>query len=793
MNRSRSALGTTAGLAAVAAATTWITMFSWRGFSTLYGRFLGPLFVLAVVVALVGTLARWWRLPAAAVIGLQVLVSGLMASTMLSGSPIPVGSAWGRLTETFSAAMTSADRYAAPVPAHAPGVHPLLIAGGLLCLLLVDALACTLRRVPLAGLPLLTIYSIPVSLLGGGVSWWVFSLTAAGFMALLFLQETEQVARWGRPLGEDPAVADPSGFGVSTGAIRTSAGTIGGVATALAVFLPLLIPTLDIHLFDIGKGPGDGNDISITNPMTDLKRDLVQGPDVPLLRISTNDPHPDYLRISVLTRFSDNEWSSGDRDVPTNNLADGELPALTGVATTLDRTEYDYRVTMNQAFSSTWLPTMAPISRIVAAGDWRYDDSTMDFLAGKKGVDTAGESYTMTGVKLNLSVSSLVAATSTSGLVSKDYTAVPPGMPSLVRTLANDVTQNAPSRFEKAVALQKWFREDGGFTYSTDVAPGNGTDELVAFLSDSGDGRTGYCEQFASAMAVMARMLGIPARVAVGFLEPDSVGGGTWEYSAHDLHAWPELFFPGSGWVRFEPTPAGRAASVPGYTTALVPRINSPGPTNNPPASEELPSRGASSSASAPAGATADTPNDSGSSFPWVPVLGGLGAGGVAALLLLLPRVLRRRRRESRLAGGPEGAWAELRATALDLGVPWPEGRSPRETRHHLVGHLGRPVDETTPERPEHGPAVAPDAVHALDRLVRELELLRYARETGAAHVRAEVATCVAALEGGAPRGARRRAAWWPRSVVSRQQRREPTGTQRPVEARYGGVVDHVG
>jgi transglutaminase-like putative cysteine protease len=134
------------------------------------------------------------------------------------------------------------------------------------------------------------------------------------------------------------------------------------------------------------------------------------------------------------------------------------------VATTLGRTQHQYRVSMSDAFSSTWLPTMAPISRIVAAGDWRYDDSTMDFIAGDSDLDTAGESYTMTGVKLDLSVDSLVAATSTSGLVSKEYTALPPGIPSLVRTLANEVTQNAPSRFEKAVALQQWFREDGGFT-----------------------------------------------------------------------------------------------------------------------------------------------------------------------------------------------------------------------------------------------------------------------------------------------------------------------------------------
>ncbi|MGM3293757.1 transglutaminase-like domain-containing protein, partial [Escherichia coli] len=86
---------------------------------------------------------------------------------------------------------------------------------------------------------------------------------------------------------------------------------------------------------------------------------------------------------------------------------------------------------------------------------------------------------------------------------------------------------------------------------------GNGGDELEEFLTDDEDGRTGYCEQFASAMAVMARSLGIPARVAMGFLEPTEEGRGQWVYSTDDLHAWPELYFAGQGWVRFEPTPGG--------------------------------------------------------------------------------------------------------------------------------------------------------------------------------------------------------------------------------------------
>ena len=94
-------------------------------------------------------------------------------------------------------------QYAAPVPRSVPPIDPLLIAGGAACMLLVDIIAGTLRRVPLAGLPLLTIYSIPVSLLGGGVSWIIFTLTTVGFLLMLYLQESRQIARWGRPLGND--------------------------------------------------------------------------------------------------------------------------------------------------------------------------------------------------------------------------------------------------------------------------------------------------------------------------------------------------------------------------------------------------------------------------------------------------------------------------------------------------------------------------------------------------------------------------------------------------------------
>ncbi|MCW2766319.1 MAG: transglutaminase domain protein [Nocardioides sp.] len=796
MNRARGSLGATLGLALVAAATTWFAMLSWRGFTLESAKFLGPLLVIGVVIAGTGALARWWRVPGGLVVLLQVLLSAMLVSLILCGSPIPVGPAWQELVTSFQQAVDTSNRYAAPVPRNAPGVEPLLIAGGWACLLLVDGLTCTLRRVPLAGLPLLTVYSVPISLLGGGLSWWIFGLTAAGFLAMLYLHENEQVARWGRPLGADPETTDPTAFGVRTGALRTSAGAIGGVATALAVFLPLLIPTLNVQLFDFGNGPGGDNDIHLDNPMTDLKRDLVRADDIPLVQVTTNDPHPSYLRVAVLNRYSDSEWSSGDREVPTNNLADGEMPPLLGVQSGVNRVSYNYGVTIDNSFDATWLPTQAPITSIVANGDWRYDPATMDFIAGDEGMSTAGMSYAMTGVQLELSANDLASAPSSAGVVASEFTDLPPGIPSFVRDLANGVTRDAPTRFQKAVALQQWFRSDGGFTYDTSVAKGNGTDALVAFLTDAEGGRTGYCEQFASAMAVMARMLGIPARVAVGFLEARPLGRNLWEYSAHDLHAWPELFFQGAGWVRFEPTPPGRASGVPDYTQQQVPVIN---PTGGPTGVlTEDPTRGAAPVRDSPSpapGAADEAGGAVGSRFPWLLTVGGAVGASLVLAGLLVPRLTRRRRRERRLNAGPEDAWAELRASARDLRVPWPESRSPRDTRDHLVESFGRPVDEYTPERPAHGAQLAPDAVVALDRIVRSLELLRYSRDqsAGAGSLRAEVMTCVAALEGGATRRSRRAALWWPRSVLVRPRLKLRRSGGATVETRFGGVVDHVG
>src|SRR5205085_11292606 len=131
----------------------------------------------------------------------------------------------------------------------------------------------------------------------------------------------------------------------------------------------------------------------------------------------------------------------------------------------------------------------------------------------------------------------LNSAASSTALAGTEFTDLPDGLPDIVTQEALAQTADYTTKYEKAVALQNWFRDN--FDYSLQTVSGNGTDALEAFLTEGKGGRTGYCEQFASAMAVMARTLNIPARVAVGFLSPelqskDPDGRSTYVYSAWD-------------------------------------------------------------------------------------------------------------------------------------------------------------------------------------------------------------------------------------------------------------------
>ncbi|WP_210502465.1 transglutaminase family protein [Nocardioides xinjiangensis] len=749
------------GLAATALLAAWTTVLSWGVLTEAFGRVAVPLLLIGAVVAVAGALGRRSRLPAVGIVAAQLVLGGLLVLGATTGTPVPTPDNVDAFLAALDDALATSRSYAAPVQLGVPPVHPLLLIGGTLVVVLVDVIACTLRRAPVAGLVLLAAYTLPVAVTGNGVSWLLFIVIAGFFLALVFLQHNDQLTSWGRsPDG------DRGSFSVRTGAIGNTALALGAGAIALAVVVPAAVPTMSMSVFE-GNGPGT-REVEVQDPMVDLRRDLRRGEDIPLLWVTSSGPKPSYLRISVLARFSGSEWTPGDREIPETQTATGALPSLDGVGLEVPRRESKYDVRVGPDFASAWLPTAPQTTRVVAGSDWRYDVDTRDVIAAEDDVTTADLTYDYTGVQLEYDAESMDAAVSGAGSVAGIFTEVPSSLNNEIRRTAASVTADAPTRFQKAQVLQRWFREDGGFRYDDGAVPsaGDGSADLLAFLDD----RVGYCEQFAASMAIMARVIGIPSRVAVGFLEPERATNGSWEFSSHDLHAWPELYFPGSGWVRFEPTPQSRGTQPPDYTEAefeAVPEAPAPSASRS---ADPLPERGES------ADAEAASAEEDASSIPWGPIVAGVLGLGALALLLLTPRLVRRARRQRRLAGDIEDVWTELRDVARDLGHALPTGRSPRRAGDWLGRLLAAPLhDRSRPDRPRRGREQAPEAAQALDRLVVALERSRYARDPEtftADRFVPDLARVEEALAAGATPREERRARWWPASVVGRRPSR---------------------
>jgi len=312
-----------------------------------------------------------------------------------------------------------------------------------------------------------------------------------------------------------------------------------------------------------------------------------------------------------------------------------------------------------------------------------------------------------------------------------------------------------------AVRLQRWFRS-GVFKYSLEAPnppAGDGSSDAIAdFLAQ----KKGYCVHFASAMAVMARILNIPARVAVGFLPGDLQTDDRWSVKANDAHAWPELYFEGVGWTRFEPTPRSDGLKPPEWSnpsTGVVPddpaataepedtaaaAPDEPGATKAPKQTDET--------------ATAKTASTDGQSVPWRAIAIVL----VVLFGVALPRLVASaasRRRWNRATSMPalaEAAWDDLRLGLSDLGVQWAASWTPHAVKQRLLNDY-----EFDPEQQA-----------ALDRLTGEIENARYAPpsdELGrtAGERAADVSAVVSAVSTLLPGQIRWRARLWPPSGVA--------------------------
>ncbi|WP_116948410.1 transglutaminaseTgpA domain-containing protein [Jiangella endophytica] len=666
----------------------------------------------AIVIALVaggGYVLRKLGVPALLVPIAQLAVVVLWLGVLVANDVALLGfiptTDWAtRLVDVFREGLDVTSTYIAPIPVPR-GVLMLVVGGAGVVAVLVDTLVVWLRRVPLAGVPLAACYGVAAAVMSIGLDWWWFLPPAAGFLALLVSEGRTRVAAWGRSASPS---ARRSGI-PETDSLARNGRRVGAVALAVAVAVPGLAPVLTEGVLGPGRGGGGGGGQTIRtdNPIIDLQRNLQRDQNVEVLRYTSSTEEPSYIRIVTLDVFDGEEWKTSDRPVPDS--VDSGLPYPQGLVQA-DWPVADYDISVTDDFSSSWLPLPYPAQTVNIEGDWRYHAPTLDVVAD--GDDVRARRYTVQ----SLVVEPTVEALRNAGPPSDDVDAMlelPDNLPDMVTDLADSVTRNAPDDFSKAAALQQWFRgPSGGFTYDITATSGHKADALVEFLTD----RTGYCEQFAATMAIMARYLGIPARVAVGFTGGDYQGNGTYLVRSHDSHAWPELYFEGSGWVRFEPTPAAITGIAPDWT--LVPSQNAPVPDpNDPSAPTPQPT---STAPSIPrddqlGGGATSGGQEPPSRWPLI-VLGALALAAFFATPSVAARIGRERR--WRRAGDDPGAlaeaaWADLRESARDAGRPWNPAATPRVTGRRLATASSLDDDER----------------QLLDHLVGAVERARYARQ----------------------------------------------------------------
>lgn len=568
--------------------------------------------VLLVAASLYGLLAgqRWWWAGAGAVavaagIGvltrLRPLPVILCLATGLAGllgyldALFAAKSAWlvvvpsrrsiGYLWRLAGQGILDADRYHVPAPA-TPGLLLLTTAGIGLVAVATDLVAVRLRSPAVAGVPLLALFGIPLAMPaahGGVGSVVVFCIGAAGYLAMLAADHRCR----GRP--STAARRPPS---PATEARTHPAGLRAGLgAVAVAVAVPLLTPGLAAAPLLVGHGgagtggPGTGSASGrsaaggpglLPGPLVGLDDDLHAGSPKAVLTYRTTGPTPPYLQVYVLGDLTSATWrsTSGAAEIP---LA-GSLPPTPGATATDGRTVTTTVTLAPEAGAVTGraaLPLPYPTTRLSVSGHWDVDPATLVVTSAQTRL--AGLRYTARGQVVNPTARQLADAPPPPASIRRGDLQVPAAFRSLT-PLADRVTRGATSPFGEAVALQRWFTETGGFSYRLNTQEPDSAAALDHFLTGT---RSGYCQQFAFAMAVLAREVGIPSRVVVGFTSGKPQGNGTWAVTTADAHAWPELYFAGAGWLRFEPTPSGPAgqgtAYPPAYTTAAAARSTTGG------------------------------------------------------------------------------------------------------------------------------------------------------------------------------------------------------------------------
>ena len=530
--------------------------------------FSDPGWVIPVALAVAGALGAGaglrrvgsgWSVVAQAA-GLTVLLAETVGRHTAYGIPTPA-----TVTALLRVAGRAPDALrAAIVPAPAsPELLLLVVAGLWVATAAADGLARRTRAGLAAVLPL-AVFPVVVAALGTGRGRvpLTFAFAAATALYAAVTRAAGLPATEARPLR--PAAGRRSVLlsrGSALAGRRTgkdqprgasASGAAAGPALVLgvaAVLLGPLVPgmgeaVVDVHAFGVTM---DVSRVEL-NPLVDIQPQLLTPRRTELFTVRATAPA--YWRLTALDRFDGRLWSPSRPALlrPQRSPAEAALAPDRALA-------QEVRVT---ALDSPWLPAADRAIRVKAAGT-RLDPET-DSLVTRKG-SRAVRAYR---VESRLPVDRAEQRSSTDGRAAEGrpdldrYLALPPHFPAEVKALAARFTAGAATPFDRAVALEDSLRVN--FIYDETVPPGSSLDALQEFLFGS---HRGYCEQFAGAYAALARSVGLPARVAVGFTPGAwDEATGTWRVTTREAHAWPEVFLDGAGWTAFEPTP-GRVLPDP--------------------------------------------------------------------------------------------------------------------------------------------------------------------------------------------------------------------------------------
>lgn len=711
-------------LAAVWPLTAVVQPGSWSSGTATTGA---AVILTGAVVRLPGRRApAWVAIPAVPV---MQLIVGAVALTVFAGRQL--GRGWllptPELSRAVDALVSAAVREiqggVAPLASSAALAVSIAAAAGLIAVVL-DLVLVPLRAPIIAAVLVTALGAVPAIIVHHGLDPVWFVGLAVVILLFLRVRFTPTGTGWSAPPADDGSVPrrtkTPGDTPVRTR--RLPAVVIGALAVVGAL---VVTPLLPLSASGISAGSGTATLSATLN----LGQDLRRPSPVTALTLITQDGTPPYLRIATLSRFDGSTWQPDHPSTVPLAQGFGEVAAPPGVAVHATRTTI-----RTAGIAGSWLPVPYQATAVRGeVGSWSAAADNRTVIAAN--ADAAGQNYTIDTKSLVPTVGQIRAATSTGADAPAELRALPADMPAIISEEARQVVGGATTDYDKLIALQTWFR--AGFRYSLqtpvdDRFDGTNVEAVAKFLSV----REGYCVHFAGAFALMARSLGMPTRIVVGYLPGTATdrrsddGRVVFEVSTDQLHSWPEVYFSGLGWVPFDPT------ATRGVPTAFAESSGTSGNTGATPSAGPTPAPTSSGNAKDPKNLDVPDAGAAGAAGPrplaTAPVLWTV-AGVLAVLLIpaLVRRAQRLRRRTAAARGDAVAAWAELRATLQDLGLPAPPSESPRARGERLVRERGvdpeaadalvRAIERSSYAPPGSGTAAREDLRAPLDALRREL------------------------------------------------------------------------